>query len=117
MLSFLSPLGWRKAKSKWPWESGIEGGKAATSLGLLTNEESWPLTWNISLDEDMKEKETAVSGATEFLLGLVTAAQPSLNNSLLNWITNVQITCSRMSCQDDSWMRIRAVEMPQGRTR
>lgn len=30
---FSVSLGWEKAKSKWPWGSGIEDGNVATSVG------------------------------------------------------------------------------------
>lgn len=107
-LLFLFPLGWGKAKSKWLWESGVEDCRVATSLvpqrgELATNLEHFP-GWEY--------KNFCISGATEILLDLVTTAQPSLNNSFLNWITSALSSCSSKNSQDYTWMWIRAAETP-----
>ena len=109
MLLFLFPLGWGKAKSKWLWESGVEGCRVATSLGPQRGE----LDTNLEHFPGCEHKNFCIFGATEILLDLVTTAQSSLNNSFLTWITSALIRCSSMSSQDYTWMWIRDAETPR----
>lgn len=50
-----------------------------------------------------------------FLLDLVTAAQPSLTNLLLYWITSDLISCSCLSGQTHTGIWTRAAELPRVR--